>query len=422
MVQKRRRGGSIWARSARANISRLPGRTARISKGIVSGSYGWKDAKKDMVQPYNQFKAGSSGLKQITSGIRNLKITDVGTSNKSSNVQTVAGGQTEWTSRKFQLGKKLSKSQLALRAMKANIHKIVFRWQRIFSAQTEINGGGSLWMHNRVVGADTFRSMPLYAWDLTSVNQSTLSGAPCTALGFQTATGFATFRTIQGVGSDGVTLSNFWGTEQQPSSLLDTTMFPRTRDYMSWANIKLNLYGIKNGVTKYHVWLCQFKDRELCPDDETNLEYGGDTVVPNEKRTMFYQSLMKPLTFNPIATTNNLYKSRVKVLRKQTIVLSDQEVQSSDTDPLNKVLSWFVKVNRTCDYTGLATNIVNPLDVADQSDYTIQAGQQVSTRLPHRQRLYLMVFCTNYGLDTSDTTTHTPSIDANIRVCHLGFD
>lgn len=429
VASRKKRAGSVWLRAARRNVTRLPGRTARIGRGIASGTYGWSDAKKDMVGPYKEF----THLPKLRQGAlpppskRPRIAGGASTSMASGNVTSSSSGtQRAWVSRKFRLGQAMSSNALALKSMKANLHSSVFRWSRFNVINDEVSTGGALWMYNKTISPDTARSLPLYAWDLTSCNNfqgpsTFIQAVPCTRMQISTSGG-VDFVDVTAVTNDGVTATPNWTLEKSAGN--EQTVYPRERDYLKWINIKLNLYGTKYNTTKYTIMLCQFKMRELCPDNSTNLEGGADTVVRNEKRDNYYQSLMKPLTVNPIATTNNFYSKYVKVLRKQTVVLQDQSSDSLDTDPLSQVVSWFVRTNKVCNYKSLATNLPTLANAVDEADFSLNTGGQNSTRIHTRARLYLIVYCNNYGQDTAanPTTDYTPSFDANIRVCHQGFD
>lgn len=426
MVQKKRRAGSLWARAARKNIGRLPGRAARIGRGIATGKYGWSDAKKDMIEPYKEFQRLPKLKAALPAAPIAKRARIVGGASGDGNVTTSSSGaQRSWVSRKFRLGPKLTGNVMALRSMKANLHTTTFRWSRFNVINDEVGTAGALWMYNKTLTPDTARSLPLYAWDLTSCNNfqgaTFITATPCTRMQVSTS-GQVDFVDVSCIHNDGTTVSNNWQIEKANAN--EALVYPRERDYLKWVNVKLNLYGTKNNTTRYTIMLCQFRDRELCPDNSTNLESGQDTITPNDKRTNYYQSLMKPLTVNPIATTSNLYSKYVKVLRKQTVVLQDQSSDSLDTDPLSQVVSWFIRTDKVCNYKQRSNNLTTLANAVDEADYALQLGGQVGTRINHRARLYLIVYCNNYGQDTAanPTTDFTPSFDANIRVCHQGFD
>lgn len=429
MAIRKRRAGSVWARAARRNIGRLTGRSVRIGGGIVSGKYGWKDAKKDMIEPYKEFQRLPKLKRALPApaAAKRPRIAGGASSSGGGNVTSASSGsQRTWVSRKFRLGPPVTGNVLALRTMKANMHNTIFRWSKMNVVNDETGTSGAFWMYNKVLTPDTARSLPLYAWDLTSCNNfqgpsTFIQAVPCTRLQISTSGG-VDFVDVQALSNDGVTASSVWQVERAAGN--EQTIYPRERDYLKWINIKLNLYGTKYNTTKYTIMLCQFRMRELCPDNSTNLEGGADTVVRNEKRDNYYQALMKPLTVNPIATTQNLFGKYVRVLRKQTVILQDQSSDSLDTDPLSQVVSWFVRTNKVCNYKNSAVNLTTLANAVDETDWTLNAGGQNSTRIHSRARLYLMVYCNNYGADTAanPTTDYTPSFDANIRVCHQGFD
>lgn len=332
----------------------------------------------------------------------------------------VMGGQLVTKSKKIILGKTRTSTQNALRLVKANAEKIVFRFNGITKYT---DGRGYFWLDNNTTGTST-RNLPLNAFDLTSVvNQaggSTLSASPLTGIYVDPTNGNIDFVNRSGTDADGTTGTTNWKTER--ASITGSQSLPLSRDILKWASIRLNLYGAKNKATKFDIMLVRFKDSDIVPTPSGAVDYLPATTV-SAKRTNFYQSLLKPYVFSPIASTTNLYSKEMQILKRERFIINDTSSSSTDTAPMSKILNWYVKLDRICNFEQTATNLTTGANLANENDYSVNVGSQIYPYVAPTQRIYLLVMasawtdCVNVPVSTTQ-----PSYDISVRVCHENFN
>lgn len=340
--------------------------------------------------------------------------------------KVLQGGQlTHEKTQKVMLSKPMTSTQKALRLVKANKEKTVYRLNGIASAST---GAGYFFLQNvdDASVSPVNRILPLHAYDITCVNTirsttgTVTSAVPATSAQANIASGDIDFVSMSFQNLSGASTSNLQ-IEYQPYN--NVSALPASRDLLKWTEIKFNLYGTKNEAVKYDIMLVQFKDRDLLPRASTGAPSTDQTVAVSDKRTNFYQSLLKPLTHNAISTTPSIHIKKMRVLKRQTVVIQDNTSISNDQDPNNRVVKWFITHNKVCNYAQSATNLTTVADAFDDADFAFQQGGQNSCYVNALSRVFLIVMATNYGKETfgNVTTANTPSYDISIRMCHENF-
>lgn len=330
------------------------------------------------------------------------------------------GGQLVVSSKKFNVGKRHTPAQNAMRLVKANKQKIVFRFNGI---RKYTDGQGYYFLDNNTTSVNT-RNLPLNAFDITScINQAggaPVVASPLTGLFMNPTNGQIDFINRLGTDSDGTTTTSQWKTEE--ASMQNFQSLPLTKDILKWVNIRLNLYGARSKATKFRVMLVRFKDNEVVPTPSGATDYLPATAI-SSKRTQFYQSLLKPYVFSPIATTTNLYSKYMQVIKNEQFIINDVSTTSFDSAPMSKVINWFVRLDRVCNYVNNAVNINTGADVADQADYTVNVGQQIYPYTSPTSRLYLIVMASAWTDCANVPTTQTqPTYDISVRACHENFN
>jgi len=78
----------------------------------------------------------------------------------------------------------------------------------------------------------------------------------------------------------------------------------------------------------------------------------------------------------------------------------------------------YVAMNRIISYQESAA--VQPIvtQLHDTAQYAKQGQSQFLAQTRPKSRVYLMIRCSNYKLDTADSNTDTPSFDLMIRANH----
>jgi len=299
---------------------------------------------------------------------------------------------------------------------RANLEKLVYRWNGVRPFQFN----GFYFLSNLSI-AGGVRALPLYLFDLTAVNNqsgsSLLRPSPMLQLR-QDPTGAMAFTPIAGLGPDGTSFTEFLVAEQSTTIGTGTSAqvpHPYTKSVLESASIKMNCWGAKSKATKYTISVVRFTDDDLVPTHGT---YADDLAAATNKRTDYFQSIVKPLTFNPISSTGGAFNRRVKVIKTMSFIVEPNSTTDGDTDPQVKVVSWQLKFNKLLDFVEKSATLTSTINTNDEADYAPQNGQQIKAQVKPTSRMYLMVRASNYVMDVSDSNTNTPSFDLDIKLRH----
>lgn len=321
-------------------------------------------------------------------------------------------------SRISNLSRYRTKNQVQNALVRSGLQYSVYKWNGV--KDFDNNGFYALNNYTDPTGA---RLLPLYMFDLTSCRNTGTGGATITAAPllqmYQNAVGGIYFVNRAGLQPDGSTSSNYLQLETSSSTAI-AGYHPHARDMLSWASIKMNLWGCKNRSTKFLLQLVQIKEDDLCPS--TTTETNTSTAIIPE-RTAFYQSLIKPFVYNPIATTSAIHSKKLKVLKSETFIIDSISTTEQDQDPNVKCLKWFVRFNKICNYVESSNYLLNQANTCDEADFAQNSGEQFSTTVTPRQRVYLMIRSTNFGQDAADfDNANTPSFDLQVGLKHQNFN
>jgi len=310
------------------------------------------------------------------------------------------------------MGRKTTAAQTALKLTRSQLETVIYRWNGVKAFDTN----GYYWLNNRVVTAGR-RDLPLYMFDLTAVrsNGAPLGASPMLQLSSDVATGAMAFEPRQHITATGGT-SALINIEKSPQDFVvgdEVDAFSKT--YLKSLSIKLNCWGAKTKAAQYTIQLVKFLDDELVPSHGT---YAADLALATTKRSDFYQNLIKSLTFNPIAQTGGSYKGRMKVLKSETFTIQPNSTDDGDTDPNVRTVSMFVAMNRIISYQEAAAILTTDPHLNDTARFAQQGESQFKPQTRPKSRVYLMIRCSNYKLDTADSNVDTPSFDLMIRANH----
>lgn len=299
---------------------------------------------------------------------------------------------------------------------RANLEKLVFRWNGVKA----FSGNGYYFLSNKTVDATT-RALPLYMFDITAVNNFA-AGTGVNAIPFlqlqQNVAGPMAFVPVQGLSSDGASLTSSLVIEQgvtMGAAAAVHSPAPYGKSLLESATVRMNCWGATSKATKYTLSLVRFTDDELVPTHGT---YAADLAAANSKRTDLFQSIIKPLTFNPISSTGGAFNRRMKVIKTMSFTVEPNPTTDGDADPQVKVVSWQLKLNKLLNFVEKAENIATIIDTNDQADYAPQTGVQIRAQVQPTARLYLMIRASNYGLDATESNVLTPSFDLSIKLHH----
>ncbi len=304
---------------------------------------------------------------------------------------------------------------------RAALHTVIYRWNGVKA----FAGNGYYWMSNKTSAQVGFRDLPYYIMDLGTVIQTDSSGLsnrytrPLLQMGQENATGSIAFTPKACVTNTGIVDGRSFvfdersdvETAQPGNNVGERTMF-------QYAQIQANLWGAKNKATKYNLSIVKFTDDELVPVHSTVATYVEDLAVATPKRTDFYQHIIKPWTFNPIATTGGIAGKGYKVLQSHNIDISPNPTTDGDSDPQCRILKLFVKINKLMKYSDTAVALTTAADTLDQADYARNVGDQLTSSVKPKSRIYLIIRASNYGIDGTESNLLTPSFDLSVRTKH----
>lgn len=323
--------------------------------------------------------------------------------------------QMGYKSATLSLAKPMSRSAMTSVLVKSSLESVIYRWNGV-KAFTD---NGNYWMQNRTITGVRF--LPWYMMDLTAVNNiigstpTFTSSVPMIQLRQDAATGNMFFGSVSGFTNNGTTATTAFRPETAPQ---DTSLItPFGKSMIQSADIQANLWGATAKATKYMVQVVRILDEDLVPDHNLALA-GTEVSLATPKRNDFYQSMIKPYTFNPISKTGGIHARKFKVLKTQTITIEPNPTTDGDANPQVVVYKAFLKLNKLMKYQDTAQFIRTDADLNDQADYAENLGAQLTTQVAPKSRIYLVIRSTNYGADAGDTNVNTPSFDLSVRIKH----
>lgn len=319
-------------------------------------------------------------------------------------------------SRTLALGRKMTTSAKTMMLTRANLEKLIYRWNGVKA----FSGNGYYFLSNKTVDAST-RALPLYLFDLSAVNNlsggTAINSVPFLQLQ-QNIAGPMAFVPVQGLAADGATLTSNLVAEVSTtigSGAGATAPAPYSKSVLESASIRMNCWGATSKATKYTLSVVRFTDDDLVPTHGT---YAQDLAAATNKRTDLFQSIIKPLTFNPIASTGGAFNRRMKVIKTMSFTVEPNPTTDGDADPQVKVVSWQLRLNKLLNFVEKSDTLTTIIDTNDQADYAPNNGVQIKAQVQPTARTYLMIRASNYGLDATESNVLTPSFDLSIKLHH----
>jgi len=318
------------------------------------------------------------------------------------------------------MGRKTTAAQTALKLTRSQLETVIYRWNGVKAFDTN----GNYWLNNRVVTAGQ-RDLPMYMFDLTSLYANpaapagdALYASPFLQLSQSVANGEMSFQHVVNRNQAGGVSNSNWNIEKTPGDgvfVAGANVEAQSKSFLKSLSIKMNCWGAKTKSAQYTIQLVKFLDEELVPNHGG---YAVDLAAATKKRTDFYQNLIKTLTFNPIAQTGGSYKGRMKVLKSETFTIQPNSLDDGDTDPNVRTVSMYVAMNRIISYQESATTLTTDVNTNDNASFALNNQVQFKPQTRPKSRVYLMIRCSNYKLDTADSNVDTPSFDLMIRSNH----
>lgn len=274
---------------------------------------------------------------------------------------------------------------------------------------------GYFWCNKSVDSG--FDNMPLYMFDLTSVNNvvggSTAWGTPFYRANMNISSPYnISWLQVTGTNQSGAPTTSW--SDEKASSTSTLAVHPHEKSKLLWTDVRLNLFGAKAKPTKWVIQVVKLLDPALDPTLQSKWGTSGNEY---QRHNAFYQGILKPYTFNPLALQAAGCMRGIKVLKTYTTIIQPTSTSESDADPHTRVLKWFMRWDRDLSYVERG-NFLNYTDFNDV-DYS-QEVNQVSTTTTPRSKIWLMIRCTDYTVAqlSNDNTKHA-SFDMTIRACHV---
>lgn len=263
--------------------------------------------------------------------------------------------------------------------------------------------------------------LPLLIYDLTCVNtirnNNYLTSRPLMQMYMENATGAVTFQPLNGVTPTGVNVPELQLLRAGQGNVNDHVDLGE-RTLLKWMSIKLNLFGARSKVCKWCIQLVKLRDDQLDPFDKATV-YNSSL----SKYNGFWQALIKPFTMNPIADQTVRATKDLKVIKTWTFVQDATTSVENDIAPKCKEVNLFLKRNQLCKWDNYFVEKENTADdVTANTGYVPSYNSSVNSYLLPKYKTYLLIRAMNIGKSDDTTSLTNPSIDWNIKTCHVKID
>lgn len=203
--------------------------------------------------------------------------------------------------------------------------------------------------------------------------------------------------------------------------------YPEAGDTWVSTQIKMNLVGALSVPMNIHCYLVQFKKDYLCPDVINQLYTSSTTGTAGSQylaeATAFWQSMVKPLMYNPILVQSSTHAKDMKVLKhdifrfdpKLSTEPSSQEGGVGTLWPHIKTVSYFERMNRTLHYKWNDSDLVSL--AANTADVQSDAGDTRCTVQP-KSRVYLIVSAEAFELNEAAAFSNVRNASYDIMIKH----
>lgn len=333
-------------------------------------------------------------------------------------IRPVNYAQHEWTTVSSSMGryKRPTLNGLA-RYIRRQSEPTIFRWNGL-SATYNDRGLYGIGRQDDAVTSPAFELLPMYVADLTAI-RNIVNGTEAAAQAVYRA---KVSKTSGSIAWDGQLHADAAGSSTSTAMLLEasgstsnTINTPHQVSLLKWLDIRMNLWGCVAKPTRFVVQLVKLLDEDVDP-----FVTPGNANIHNA----FWQSLVKPYAFNPIATARfpGGLKRYMNVLKTYTVNFDAQNTSDVDLDPKTQTLKWFLKRDEFIDFRNRANTFANSTNLTSDEDFLVQTAQ-CSTQPRTRGKLLLLIRAAAYVANTAETSSTdnilTPSFDLVFRSCYL---
>lgn len=185
--------------------------------------------------------------------------------------------------------------------------------------------------------------------------------------------------------------------------------YPGEKDRLLWSDIRLQLYGALNIPIKWHIYFVQFKKSHLCPNSDST------AGTPDEiaERASFWQSMVKPLLFNPILVQDQKHLRDLRIIKHDEFDMAPAATTETLVNPHVKTVKYFERWNKLCNYSW---NDMEQVDMSNADGTQIAIGE-TRTVLEHKERVYMIIACEAFT-NGNFSNTVCGSYDIMVKHCH----
>jgi len=306
----------------------------------------------------------------------------------------------------------------------ANVYKILEgqttkNYYEMYAANQLYSTAGAL---NCISNATTTAggTQPLLAFELTACPNA-INGTITAPSNVQTvmansapvsmATSYGT-QTVYPVTFGGFTVAKPLALINSTASTTIAEAYPCEKDRLMWSDIRLQLYGALTVPMTWHVYFVQFKKDYLAPNF-------ADTGTNDERaeRAAFWQSIVKPLVYNPILVQDQKHLRDLKIIKHDQFhfspKLSTEPATGAVAYPHVKTVKYFERWNKLCTYAwGDEANV----DMGNNNASQQSIGENRTTVAP-KERIYMLLAAEAFTSGGFTNNTNG-SADVMIKNCH----
>lgn len=328
------------------------------------------------------------------------------------------GDYSQFTEKHLVTGRSQPKTLSRLyREVRQKVEPSIFR----FGGMNQGPGAnGYFWCNKQISGDATFDFLPIYMYDLTACN-NVVNGVYTSAQPFYrakcaVADGSIQWDYVNGLTDSGATGNTLLNEKLQSTSSL-TTM-PHEKSRLLYSDVRLNLYGARNKAIKWVIQVVKILDDALDPIP-TNAPSSASAPYQWQTKNSFYQGLLKPMTFNPLALTGAEQVSRrMKILKTYSTVIQPTSTTESDVNPHCKILKWFMRWERDLNYEQRGAILTTGATFLNEADFAGQTNQ-VSPYVKPENKIFLLIRASDYTVqDQQNDNLRHGSFDMTIRLKH----
>ena len=327
-------------------------------------------------------------------------------------------GYTQWDSHRFS---KTFGRVTQRKLNRLNMQKLVYSWRTLGNLAA---GKGNLFMSNWYNGTADFCGMPCYAFELNScinnVNGQISPHSPMMVLTRNTDTPGSNYEWVAQSGySFTANLNAAWQLERSAHGSTTTMSYPNACSILKWLDVRMDCFGCTANPTKFVIELCQFDDLVIPSYDKGS----GDAQY-----TAFWDQQMRPFIYNPNMSDTGyggMNRKLKKVLASKTVEINPTSSTENDADPHIESVKFFWKMNRICRYDWkderLLTENPTMVSIVGNGAGIVAQGDNQNQVHP-KARLFLLIRACKFVREASfalQTTATTPSINIQIRACHV---